>query len=55
MQALVLYQSHSDKNWGLIDCISFVVMRQHNLSNAVTGDRHFIQAGFRALMLEVQW
>lgn len=54
MQALALYQSHSDKNWGLIDCMSFIVMQQHNLSNAVTGDRHFIQAGFRALMLEVQ-
>jgi uncharacterized protein len=52
-QALALYQSRSDKSWGLTDCISFIVMQQQNLSDAVTGDRHFIQAGFRALMLEV--
>lgn len=51
MQALALYQSRSDKTWGLTDCISFVVMQQQNLTDAVTGDRHFIQAGFRALML----
>ena len=43
-QALALYQSRSDKNWGLTDCISFIVMQQQNLSDAVTGDRHFIQS-----------
>jgi uncharacterized protein len=51
MQALMLYQSRTDKAWGLTDCISFVVMQQNNLTDAVTGDRHFVQAGFRALML----
>lgn len=54
MQALTLYQSRSDKTWGLTDCISFVVMQQHNLTDALTADRHFIQAGFRALMLDAQ-
>lgn len=52
IQALALYQSRPDKTWGLTDCISFVVMQQQNLSDAVTSDRHFVQAGFRALMLE---
>ena len=51
-QATHLYQSRSDKNWGLTDCISFIVMTQNNLQDAVTTDRHFIQAGFRALMLD---
>jgi uncharacterized protein len=51
-QALVIYQSRTDKTWGLTDCISFVVMQQQKLTDAVTSDRHFIQAGFRALMLE---
>ncbi|WP_448574434.1 type II toxin-antitoxin system VapC family toxin [Trichothermofontia sp.] len=51
-QALNLYQSRPDKSWGLTDCTSFVVMSTHNLTDAVTSDRHFIQAGFRALMLE---
>jgi len=54
MQALALYQSRSDKSWGLTDCVSFVVMQQQNLTDAVTGDRHFVQAGFRALMLEIE-
>jgi len=52
--ALELYQSRSDKTWGLTDCISFVVMKREKLTQAVTADRHFVQAGFRALMLEDQ-
>lgn len=51
MQALALYQARADKNWGLTDCISFAVMQRENLAEAATGDRHFTQAGFRALML----
>lgn len=54
MESLALYQSRSDKTWGLTDCISFTVMQQQNLVDAVTSDRHFIQAGFRALMLEAE-
>ncbi|MBW4694778.1 MAG: PIN domain-containing protein [Lyngbya sp. HA4199-MV5] len=52
MQALALYESRADKTWGLTDCLSFVVMQRHNLNEAVTTDRHFIQAGFHALMLD---
>lgn len=52
-QGLNLYESRLDKSWGLVDCISFVVMEREGLINAVTADRHFIQAGFRALLLEV--
>ncbi|MCX7011497.1 MAG: PIN domain-containing protein [Candidatus Sumerlaeota bacterium] len=48
-QGLRLYGSRFDKDWSLTDCISFVVMRQNGLSEALTGDRHFEQAGFRAL------
>nr|WP_228040872.1 hypothetical protein [Nodosilinea sp. LEGE 07088] len=50
MKALALYQSRADKAWGLTDCISFVVIQQQNLTDAVTSDRHFLQAGFRTLM-----
>ena len=53
MQALALYQFRPDKTWGLTDCISFVVMQQQNLTDAVTGNRHFVQAGFHALMLNL--
>ena len=50
MGALDLYQARPDKDWGLTDCISFIVMQQQDLVDAVTSDRHFIQAGFRILM-----
>lgn len=50
-QAFDLYQTHQDKAWGLVDCISFVVMRESGVSRALTFDRHFKQAGFQALMI----
>lgn len=52
-RALVLYRSRLDKTWGLTDCISFVIMKQQGLTDAVTADRHFLQAGYRALTLEI--
>lgn len=51
-RATNLYQRRPDKTWGLTDCISFVVMQENGLTDAVTTDKHFVQAGFRALMLE---
>lgn len=50
--ALWLYESRLDKDWGLTDCTSFVVMKDRNLSEALSTDDHFRQAGFRALLLE---
>ena len=46
------YQRHKDKEWGLTDCISFVVMRERGLTDALTADGHFRQAGFRPLLDE---
>ncbi len=51
-RAITLYKNRSDKTWGLTDCISFVVMDEQGLKEAVTADKHFIQAGYRALLLE---
>ncbi len=45
-----LYRSRADKEWSLTDCISFVVMADEKLTNALTGDRHFEQAGFKAML-----
>jgi predicted nucleic acid-binding protein len=50
--ALGLYRGRGDKDWGLTDRASFVVMSEHSLSEALTTDNHFRQAGFRALLLE---
>ncbi len=51
-RAFDLFEQHNDKSWTLVDCISFVVMRERNITKALTADRHFVQAGFRALLLE---
>jgi uncharacterized protein len=45
-----LYRSHQDKSWGIVDCISFTVMQDLNISRALTCDRHFAQAGFHTLL-----
>ncbi|MDQ3331020.1 MAG: hypothetical protein M3552_10255 [Planctomycetota bacterium] len=47
---LSLYESRPDKDWSLTDCISFVVMERQGVSEALTGDRHFSQVGFRLLL-----
>lgn len=51
-QAMQLYRERPDKEWGLTDCISFMVMQARGISEALTPDEHFQQAGFRALMRE---
>ena len=44
------YRDRSDKAWSLIDCISFETMRQRGLTEALSADHHFKQAGFRTLL-----
>jgi len=45
-----LYTSRPDKEWSLTDCISFVVMRERGITEALGNDHHFEQAGFRILL-----
>ena len=45
-----LYHARPDKQWSLTDCISFTVMAEEGITEALTGDRHFEQAGFKALL-----
>jgi predicted nucleic acid-binding protein len=47
---LAFHARHHDKEWTLTDCTSFLVMRERGISEALTGDRHFEQAGFIALL-----
>lgn len=51
-KAFDLYRGRPDKEWGLIDCVSFVVMETRGIAEALTADEHFEQAGFRALLRE---
>ncbi len=49
-RGLSLYNTRPDKAWSLTDCISFVVMSDEGVREVLTGDRHFEQAGFTALL-----
>ncbi len=49
-RGLALYADRPDKDGSLTDCISFTVMREMGITEALTGDRHFEQAGFEALL-----
>lgn len=51
-RSLKLYRERADKEWGITDCISFVVMQDNGLTDALTTDAHFKQAGFRAMLIE---
>jgi predicted nucleic acid-binding protein len=44
------YAQRLDKEWSLTDCITFAVMAREGLTDALTGDHHFEQAGFVALL-----
>lgn len=49
-EAWQLLQSRLDKNWSLVDCASFVVMEQRGMTEALTTDHHFEQAGYVRLL-----
>jgi predicted nucleic acid-binding protein len=49
-EAFNLYQNRADKEWGLVDCVSFIVMQGRDISEALTTDEHFRQAGFITLL-----
>ena len=43
---MALYEQRPDKKWSLTDCLSFLIMADEGLTEALTGDHHFEQAGF---------
>ena len=49
-QGLTLHRSRPDKAWSLTDCVSFVVMQERSIREALAYDHHFQQAGFVALL-----
>ncbi len=47
---VAFYADRPDQDWPLTDGISFVVMEREGIREALTGDHHFEQAGFAALL-----
>ena len=46
-----LRQKNLARKWGLADCVSFTVMRDYGITDALAADKHFNEAGFDALLL----
>ena len=50
VEGFKLFSNRTDKEWGLVDCISFIVMKEREISGALTADEHYTQVGFHALL-----
>ena len=50
VRAFALFSNRTDKDWGLIDCVSFIVMQDYGITQALTIDDYYSQAGFQVLM-----
>jgi uncharacterized protein len=48
--AFELFRARQDQEWGLVHCVSFVVMSNAGIHKALTADHHFEQAGFEILL-----
>ena len=51
-KAFALFKSRMDKQWGLVDCVSYIAIEESGINQVLTADRHFQQMGFRALLRE---
>jgi predicted nucleic acid-binding protein len=50
--AKAYFRKHADHGYSFSDCTSFILMRELKISDALTADHHFVEAGFRALLRE---
>ena len=48
-KGLEIYEKFDDKDWGLVDCVSFAVMWEREIFEVLTFDDDFKQAGFIVL------
>jgi len=46
LKAWELLTKRQDKEWSLVDCSSFIVMQERKITESLTSDHHFEQAGF---------
>jgi len=49
-RTFALFRDRPDKEWGLVNCLSFIVMADHGIRDALTADEHFDQAGYVAVL-----
>lgn len=51
-RGFALYSVADDKEWGLIDCISFVAMEDRGITKALSADEHFRQREYLPLLTD---
>jgi len=51
-RAFELFRQREEKEWSLTDCLSFIAMQERGITESLTSDEHFTQAGFKALLRE---
>ena len=49
-RAFQLYEEYDDKEWSLVDCTSFLIMKKEKIRFALTADSHFEQFGYIAVL-----
>ncbi|MBN2534475.1 MAG: type II toxin-antitoxin system VapC family toxin [Spirochaetales bacterium] len=49
-KALDIYNKYKDKDWGITDCVAFILMKEKEITTAFTADNYFIQAGFKIVL-----
>ena len=50
LKTRTFFLKHRDHSWSFTDCFSFVIMKELHLSEALTKDKHFKEAGFVPLL-----
>ncbi len=50
VQVREFFLKHLDQAWSFTDCVSFCVMKELRITEALTSDQHFEQAGLIALL-----
>jgi predicted nucleic acid-binding protein len=50
LAGLALYEQRLDKGYSMVGCISMTVMREQELTEVLTHDKHFTQEGFKILL-----
>ena len=52
VSAKELIRRQAEQGYSFVDCLSFCVMKERNISWALTTDEHFRKAGFSALLVD---
>jgi uncharacterized protein len=50
LSGLNLYEQRLDKEYSMVDCLSMIAMKNRDISEVLTHDKHFSQEGFNILL-----